>query len=199
MERVAYFLALLTVTTIPPAILMWFLIHPFADRWRKLGPKWTYALVGGFCTLCVVALVLVREPLLHTRYGVRLPLLLAALPIYLFAAYLEILRRRHLKTYILVGLPEVSSERYPGKLLDEGIYARIRHPRYVSFFFGILAVALFTNYLATWLLAVATLPAIYALVVIEERELRQRFGEAYVEYSQRVPRFIPRWETTTAE
>jgi protein-S-isoprenylcysteine O-methyltransferase Ste14 len=28
-------------------------------------------------------------------------------------------------------------------------------------------------------------------VVLEERELRERFGEAWVEYSRRVPRFVP--------
>jgi protein-S-isoprenylcysteine O-methyltransferase Ste14 len=31
------------------------------------------------------------------------------------------------------------------------------------------------------------------VVVLEERELRHRFGPVYEEYSRRVPRFIPKF------
>jgi protein-S-isoprenylcysteine O-methyltransferase Ste14 len=56
---------------------------------------------------------------------------------------------------------------------------------------GTVAVALFANYLAVYVLALVLVPALYLVVVLEERELRERFGEDYVTYSQRVPRFIP--------
>jgi protein-S-isoprenylcysteine O-methyltransferase Ste14 len=32
----------------------------------------------------------------------------------------------------------------------------------------------------------------YAVVVVEERELRERFGLAYEEYCRQVPRFVPK-------
>jgi protein-S-isoprenylcysteine O-methyltransferase Ste14 len=35
-------------------------------------------------------------------------------------------------------------------------------------------------------------PALFLVVILEERELRQRFGDAHVEYCRRVPRFVPR-------
>ena len=52
--------------------------------------------------------------------------------------------------------------------------------------------ALFSNYLASWILLVITVPALLLIVHFEERELRDRFGNAYVEYARRVPRFVPR-------
>ena len=56
----------------------------------------------------------------------------------------------------------------------------------------VIAVALFCNYLATWVLAAFFCPAVYAMVVLEEKALCDRFGEEYEEYCRGVPRFVPR-------
>ena len=66
-------------------------------------------------------------------------------------------------------------------------------PGLVCAFFGVVAVALFSNYLAAYVIAGAIVPALYALTFFEERELRDRFGEEYAAYSRRVPKFVPRW------
>ena len=55
-----------------------------------------------------------------------------------------------------------------------------------------LAAALFTNYLAIWVLAAAFVPGLLAVIHFEERELGRRFGEAYERYRREVPRLIPR-------
>ena len=89
-------------------------------------------------------------------------------------------------------LPQLTEDPTASKLLSEGIYGRIRHPRYVSVFFGALAIALFSNYLATWILQILLVPVIYLLAIIEERELLERFGEDYRRYMEQVPRFVPR-------
>jgi protein-S-isoprenylcysteine O-methyltransferase Ste14 len=59
-------------------------------------------------------------------------------------------------------------------------------------FFGLIAVALFTNYLAAYVILGLLTPIIYVMTHLEERELRDRFGQEYLDYSQRVPRFVPR-------
>jgi len=39
-------------------------------------------------------------------------------------------------------------------------------------------------------------PLGYLMIVFEEQELIDRFGEEYRKYQQEVPRFIPRWRKT---
>jgi len=92
----------------------------------------------------------------------------------------------------LSGIPELSKEKYPGKLLTEGVYSRVRNPRYIEALLWVTAYALFANYLGAYIVVVLSLPLIYFVVRLEERELRARFGTAYEEYCRRVPRFVPK-------
>ena len=69
----------------------------------------------------------------------------------------------------------------------------VRHSTYVSACFGVVAVALFSNYLAAYVIAGAMVPALHALTFFEERELRDRFGEEYAACSRRVPKVVPSW------
>ncbi len=191
LDTVRYWLAVLTIISMPPAVLYWYVIHPFASAWRRLGRLPAYLIVIGLCVAIGYGLWQIRDPLLGVDYGFNPWLSALGLILYLIAIYVELQCRKHLKFYILAGAPELSRDN-PGKLLDQGIYSRIRHPRYMSLLFGTAGFTLFVNYRGTYLLLLALLPLIYGLVLLEERELRERFGDAYVEYSQKVPRFIPR-------
>jgi len=189
---VRYWTAALLFVTLPPAVFYWYLIHPFAGYWRRLGPWPTYLVITPLALAGYWGLWTIKDPFLTVEYGFD-PLLTAlGAALYAVAVALEIKRSRHLKLSILTGLPELRRDAGPGKLLDEGIYARIRHPRYVAITLGIGGFCLFANYQGLYLMWVAMVPALYLLVLMEERELRERFGHAYVEYSRQVPRFLPR-------
>jgi protein-S-isoprenylcysteine O-methyltransferase Ste14 len=178
---------------VPPAVLYWFILHPFVGFWRRVGPRGTFAFLGIFLAGGAAALYPFRDVLLGRDLGTN-PLTIApALALLAASASVSRLRRRHLKFGILAGLPEVSPERHGIGLLTEGIYARIRHPRYVEFILGLLGWALFANYLGLYVLAAAAFATILLIVLLEERELRARFGQAYVDYCARVPRFVPRF------
>ena len=88
-------------------------------------------------------------------------------------------------------MPELSLDS-PGKLLTEGVYAYSRNPRYLNILLATFAYGLLLNYLGIWVLALLCVPAIYLIILLEERELRERFGDEYLEYCRRVPRLIPR-------
>ncbi len=191
LESARYWLAALTLISMPPAFLYWYLIHPFANAWRKLGRLPAYLIVSTVCLACVYGLWRIRDPLLGADLGFSPWGTAIGALLYLSAVALEIQCRKHLKFYILAGAPELSRDR-PGKLLDQGIYAHIRHPRYLSLILGISGATLFVNYTGIYVLLLASVPVLFGLVLIEERELRGRFGEAYVDYSRRVPRFVPR-------
>jgi protein-S-isoprenylcysteine O-methyltransferase Ste14 len=120
------------------------------------------------------------------------PLLLAlAVPAAVFGGVIAGMRRKHLSQRILVGVPEISKSD-KGRLLNEGIYARTRNPRYLEFLAFSLLYVSFANYTGVWVIYALTFPAIHLVVLLEEAELRERFGAEYDEYCRRVPRYLPR-------
>ncbi|MCS6772892.1 MAG: isoprenylcysteine carboxylmethyltransferase family protein, partial [Thermoflexales bacterium] len=71
-------------------------------------------------------------------------------------------------------------------------YRYVRNPLYVTDMTLIGSTALLTQ---NWFLVVTLVIYIAQLTMqlrLEERELRQRFGEPYERYLKAVPRFIPR-------
>ncbi len=192
LDSVGYFLAAMLIAAYPAAILYWLLIHPFARFWRRRGPLVTYLVVSVVCLALVYWILTWRETLLAERWPFSWPLAVAGVVLYAVAIWLEIQCRRYLKFRILAGAPEIGSD--PGKVLDQGIYGRLRHPRYLSVILGTLGWALVLNYPALWVVTVAMIPGLYLVILFEERELRQRFGADYEAYMRAVPRrLVPRF------
>jgi protein-S-isoprenylcysteine O-methyltransferase Ste14 len=192
MSSARYFVAVLLMMSLPPGIMLWFFIHPIASFWRRLGPVWTYAILSVPVVLYMLGVFFGRDRLVGVDYGTSLVTIALAALCAFGGAWIAITRRKLLTTGVLAGLPELSEKRYPGKLLREGIYGRVRHPRYIEVVSFSLAYALFANYLGAYVMVLLLIPTLYLVVVIEERELHERFGEEYEEYCRRVPRFFPR-------
>jgi protein-S-isoprenylcysteine O-methyltransferase Ste14 len=73
-------------------------------------------------------------------------------------------------------------------LVDRGVYAVVRHPQYTS---GLLmggALSLIAQHWAVWIPGVLVAALSYAATWQEEIALRKKFGQAYEDYQQRVPR-----------
>ena len=109
--------------------------------------------------------------------------------------WLELQYWKQLSISTLVGIPELSQQP-KGRLLREGIYGMVRHPRYLSAGIGIIVNALIVNHVGLYILILLALPPGYLMLVLEERELIDRFGDAYLEYKRDVPRLIPRLRRT---
>ncbi len=193
MDTIRYYLTLFLVIATPGGLLFWLSVHPFVRFWRRVGPGLTLTIHLILIAVVAAGLFLVRKPLLSAQFGTNLVLITLALPIYVLAVVVVLQRRKQLRIKVLVGLPELAPEKHGTKLLTEGIYSRIRHPRYVEILLSILAYAMFTNYLAVYVLFLLSLAVILLIVWLEEKELRARFGEEYERYCQRVPRFVPRF------
>ncbi|MBN2171827.1 MAG: hypothetical protein JW819_10970 [Candidatus Krumholzibacteriota bacterium] len=192
MEKAAYIVALLTVVTLPGAAAIWLVVHPFIRFWRRAGAAWTYLAAFGAAAAVMAGMFAARGTLLSVRFGVRTPLVVAALLLYAAAIVLRGPIDRRIGLRVLLGLPEVSAAAGSRGLVTDGIYARLRHPRYVNVGLATAAMALFSNNLAAYLTVAGYVPVILLIVRFEERELRDRFGAAYEEYCARVPRFLPR-------
>jgi protein-S-isoprenylcysteine O-methyltransferase Ste14 len=196
MNTARYVLAVILISSFPAGFGTWLLIHPFIGFWRRIGPTLTWTAVLPIVVGAGFGLFLARDVLVGIDLGTNLALLPLALLSYGVSAVIEFRCRRHLKLRILVGMPELNPEGRPTPLLTRGIYGRVRHPRYLSVMFGLLAVALFVNYVGVYVLIPVTILCLYLVVLFEERELLDRFGSEYEQYSLRVPRFIPTFGRT---
>jgi len=193
MNTFRYILGVLLVVGLPPGVAWWFVVHPFVGFWRKAGARGTMAVMILFFAVSVVGLALIRDSLLGSDLGLHWPLFALGVVLAGVAAFIGVKRKKYLTMRILAGVPEVETDpEKRGKLLQEGPYALIRHPRYVEIVCATFAYAAIANYAGCWILAILTIPVIHLLVILEERELQDRFGDDYRDYASRVPRYLPK-------
>jgi len=83
------------------------------------------------------------------------------------------------------------NKKLPG-LISTGIFAHVRHPMYLGYILAYLGCIVGTMSLFSiipWLL----ITHLYAKMGnYEEQKLEQKFGEEYLEYTRKVPKWIPR-------
>ncbi len=90
-------------------------------------------------------------------------------------------------TMLYVYFPEES------RLVNHRIYNILRHPAYSAVQYFALGLALLNGNWFALLCALLFALGLWGWVhLVEEQELIQRFGRAYVEYRQLVPPFLPR-------
>ena len=102
-------------------------------------------------------------------------------------------RRRHTSGAFQLEQPE--------SIVTTGPYAFSRHPMYAGWWLIHVGVGLLRG--TAWMAAtvpVAVLTEHFGGSVVEERELRRQFGDDYVRYAERVPRYAgwPRLRPTVA-
>ena len=171
--------------------MFWVIVHRFIAFWRTVGPTRTYVALCGILIVVGWGLYAWRAPLTGHDYGTSYPIVALSIGFMIFSVGIERRCRDVLSLRTLVGAPELTAESSE-VLLRDGIFAWVRHPRYLGASLGLTAIALFANHLGTYLLLAVFLPEIYVVSVLEERELVARFGDAYRDYQRRVPRFLPR-------
>jgi len=170
-----------------PIPLFWFIVHPQVDFWRR-HQKACYItgvlLSWGPVTICLVYFR--HQIFLHSwPSGWSI---LAGLALLILEGWIFWRVERDLGTSRLVGRTELSGG---GEVADNGIYARIRHPRYLGSMIAILGACLLAGTQVMWIVAAVWCALTLVAIMFEERELRTRFGAVYEEYCRRVPRFVP--------
>lgn len=182
--------------------LFWLTVHPAAGFWRRHPRACYYGLGPALWLAVAVALFGWRDWWLEQRFWPAaagwMPALLGSA---LVIADFWMIRRieRVISVRVLVGLPELFSARSPegaGRptpVVESGLYARVRHPRYLGMMLSWLGAVLLSG--STRLAALVALFIGLALLVteLEERELLNRLGESYADYRRRVPRLVPRF------
>jgi protein-S-isoprenylcysteine O-methyltransferase Ste14 len=185
--------ALLLTVVMPPFLLYWLAIHPFVRFWRRLGLGLSLGIVWGIVLLAAAGLFRFRGWLLAVDYGTNWICIGVGLVCLATAGWLRRRLKQHFSARALVGLPELAPERHHQPLVTEGLHAIVRHPRYLQFLLALLGWSLLANHLAAYVASALWIPGVWLIVLLEEKELRQRYGPEYEAYCRRVPRFLPRW------
>jgi protein-S-isoprenylcysteine O-methyltransferase Ste14 len=73
-------------------------------------------------------------------------------------------------------------------VVDRGLYAIVRHPQYLAGIFMSVALLLITSHWAVALTGIIAAAADYISMIDEEDALLEKFGDAYRDYMDRVPR-----------
>jgi len=88
----------------------------------------------------------------------------------------------------LVGHAELTGR---GEMTARGLYQWVRHPRYLGMILAVLGASLLGGSQALWIAFAVWMVIALAMIRLEDRELRARFGPAYVDYARRVPALLP--------
>lgn len=81
----------------------------------------------------------------------------------------------------------------PREFVAEGLFRYLRNPMYFGLLLVILSEAVFFRSWVLALYAAAVWAVVHTfLVVVEEPQLKRRFGEPYTSYLSTTPRWIPR-------
>src|SRR3954471_16424952 len=133
LDRVRYALGVLTIVVAPPGLVFWFIIHLWARGWRQLGAARTYAIVLPPLIALIALLFRFRNALLGADLGASRLLIAIAIVLYGASTWIEFRCWAQLSIRTAVGIPEVSRAGLAaGKMLSDGVYGVIRHPRYLS-------------------------------------------------------------------
>jgi len=84
----------------------------------------------------------------------------------------------------------------PPRLLTTGLYAYVRNPMFLGGFLFLLGLGVLLGSISLTLIFAPLLMLVYVFYVkaVEEKEMEKKFGREYLEYKERVPRFVPRAE-----
>jgi protein-S-isoprenylcysteine O-methyltransferase Ste14 len=172
--------------------MFWVVVHPFARVWRRAGSWWGHVAGASLSMAIAVVCFRTRGWIAGTDLGAHVVPAVAGSLALVASAIARRRLQRQLRTSTLLGVPELAQHKYPGLLLTDGVYAHVRHPRYLQMMLAVLGWALLSNYVAAYLAVLATLAVLAVVIPLEERELAERFGAEYEAYRRRVPALVPR-------
>ena len=198
-EKVARVIAIAVLAFEVPVPIYWLTLHGPVSFWRR-------HIRAAFPVAVIVAWGIVDSLLYRFRlelfrrdvrfWPVAVGLLLIAFDIFALAKTESTLGGRR-----IVGQSELSGSR---ELIARGLYARVRHPRYLGMMSGVFGAWLIvgkpivgTGFL--WPAAMFWLLLVFLMIRAEERELRARLGPAYAAYAEHVPALLPFWRPSRAK
>lgn len=170
-------------SSIPP---FWFVIHPFAARWRRMKRSPYRALLPLWAAM-ILGIAAITWPW-HELQIYDLPwmwipgvlLLLGG-----FGTYRKVFTE--FGGHKLSGEAELRPEEHAQDLVSSGLHARMRHPIYFAHLCNLAGWTVGSGLVVcVVLLGINVLVTFPLMIWMEERELDRRFGQSYRDYKARV-------------
>jgi protein-S-isoprenylcysteine O-methyltransferase Ste14 len=185
--HVLAWLACVVYSTIPA---FWFMVHPFAERWRGHRKNPYLVLVPAWVGLWILVALITLPWREIALYHSLLPWIPAAV-LFGIGIWLYSQSGKHFSPEQLGGIPEVRGH-HEQRLVTSGIRARVRHPVYLAHLCEMTAWSIGSGLVVCWCLTALGVVTGALMIRMEDRELESRFGGDYREYRERVPALFPR-------
>ena len=192
LRRAIDVLALTYAVLFFPAPFFWLIIHPAIDFWRRFGNR-SFAVAPPIWLAFGAALLGHRSLIFAHRLERNVATVALGLILIGLAARLERQVMAEFTVRRLVGIPEMEPHQNVRGVVSRGIYARVRHPRYLLYMLTFFGFAFLTGAGGIFVLAIVSVLMYVIVAPLEERELRRQYGSEYEAYCRAVPRFLPRW------
>ncbi len=183
-------LALMTIILWPVVPLFWIPVHCMTGIFRRLGIL-TYIIP--VITWMPYAYTVYRNSEIILKWRLSIPVFLEITGITIFIAggILQLWTGKLLGIRGLIGIPEILPD-VKGRLIKEGPFSVVRHPTYLAHTLLYGGVFLISGYISVAIITIIDLMVINTIVIpLEEKELRNRFGDEYIEYSKKTRAFLP--------
>lgn len=169
----------------------WLLVHPRASHWRARQQSPFRVLLPAWAAMLAVVLLVTsnyRETTLYTTAYAWVPAAaLFSVGIYLYKTSLAGFTLKQLQ-----GRAEIANDPKEQRLVTTGIRARLRHPVYLAHLCEMLAWTAGTGLAICIVLTVLAMILGGIMIRAEDKELEQRFGDAYRRYRDSVPAVVPK-------
>jgi protein-S-isoprenylcysteine O-methyltransferase Ste14 len=173
----------------------WFVFHPAIRLWRQVGNRAFWVALPVWLVFAV-GIIAARHELLGRRWERNALTWTVGPVLFAVASWLDVQTRHTFGWRRLVGLAELNPQHGLRGVVRTGVYARIRHPRYMLYMLMIMSMAFLTGAQPIFLLAFLNVLMYQVLAPFEERELLDQYGPQYEDYRRSVPRFLPRLRRT---
>ena len=183
-------LALVYAALYFPVPLFWLVIHRNIHFWRRFGTR-SFWIALPVWVVSGMALSLFRHRILGERLGPNAVLWVLGIALIVFSQWIEHQVVRSFGWRRIVGIPEMKPAERSGPVVNSGIYAHVRHPRYLALMLGFVGFAFLTGAKGYFLLVILNILLYQIAIPLEERELLEHYGPQYEAYARSVARLMP--------
>jgi protein-S-isoprenylcysteine O-methyltransferase Ste14 len=185
-------LALMVWMMWPIVTIALILLPLLPNLWRKIGIL-TYLVLFTFWLPVAYLILLSQDLLLQITVDFHIIIVFLGFILIIIGLIIHTWTAKLLGTKALVGYNVVRPDNEKGSLITSSLFSIVRHPTYLAHTSLWLGFFFLTGFLSLMILTLLDFLITYLMIIpLEEKELVQRFGQEYIDYKKRVPKFFPR-------